>query len=99
MGSMNSLGHFRFEVEVAAAHAARRPDSATAARRLEERRAALAALESWRADSAAQSAAGWAPLAHMEGGVYGANYRAARLVAGVRRAVLARFRPAVPTTD
>jgi hypothetical protein len=42
LGSGSTLDHLRFEVEVAAAHAARRPESQVAARRLEERRAALA---------------------------------------------------------
>jgi hypothetical protein len=39
---MGSLEHLRFEVTVAAAHVARRPESAVAARRLAEARAALA---------------------------------------------------------
>jgi hypothetical protein len=42
MGTQSSLGHLRFEVTVAEAHVARRPESAVAARRLAEARAALA---------------------------------------------------------
>jgi hypothetical protein len=42
MGSLSSLSHLRFEVTVAEAHAARRPDSQVAVLRLAEARAALA---------------------------------------------------------
>jgi hypothetical protein len=66
---MGSLEHLRYELAVAEAHAARRPDSQVAARRLAEARTALAEaeeLEFWRAE---------------------------------RRAALAGFLSAVPTTE